>query len=133
MNTGAGSVLTDESVPTVVPTGWFSATWAFDRARSVGASLTLVTVSVKFTEASGVAPTVASSTLTVTLYEDFVSKSSGTPALSRSSVPTISKNAASAPVSESVFVPSASSVMTMSANLIARIVSVFSGSVVVVF
>ena len=33
-------------LPTFVATGWFSATLAFDSALSVGASLTLVTVTV---------------------------------------------------------------------------------------
>ncbi len=91
-----------------------------------------MTVSVKFVVRSGVEPTVVSSTLTVTLYDDFISKSRTVPALSRSSVPTISKNVASAPARESAFVPSASSVTTMSASLIAAAVLVFSASVVVV-
>ncbi len=61
----------------------------------------------------------ASSTWTVTSKLAFVSKSRAVPAFRRSSVPTISKLAASAPVSVRSFVPRASSVITMSAILMA--------------
>src|SRR5712691_9489899 len=84
--------------------------------------------SVKFVEASGVAPTVASSTLTVTLYEFLTSKFA--PPLKRSSLPTIENEAASGPDSDSTLVPSASSTIVISATLIA---GPFSGVEVTVF
>ncbi len=44
MSPASGS--TDESVPTVVPAAWFSATVELESAMSVGSSLTLVTETV---------------------------------------------------------------------------------------
>ena len=61
-----------------------------------------------------------------------VSKSSVSPADRNSSVPSISNRPASAPVSDRSLVPSASSVMTMSATLMRAVVSVSSPIVVVV-
>ena len=65
MLAASGSVELND--PTGVATAEFSATRLFVNAIAVGASLTLVIVSVKFRVRSGVAPTAASFTLTVTL------------------------------------------------------------------
>ena len=90
---------------------------------TVGASFTSVSVIASAAVSSGVTPTVASSTLTVTCRVPFVSKSSAAFAFRNSSNPSISKSAASAPVSVRVSVPKASSVTTMSATFVRLVTS----------
>ena len=100
---------------------------------TVGASLASVTVMARAALSSGVAGSAASSTSTVTSSTGFVSKSRLAPAERYSSVPSISNSAASAPLRLKTFVPTASSLTTMSATLIRAVVSVSSAKVVVVF
>ena len=94
----------------------------------VGASLMSVIWKVRSTESSGVAPTLVSSTETVTEKLESVSKSRMVPALRNNSVPKRVNRSALGPASESVSEPKASSLMTKSANLISEAVSVFSAS-----
>jgi hypothetical protein len=73
--------------------------------------------------ASGAPPTVASSTVTATSSVGLALASSVWPALRNSSLPMISNRAASAPVRPSTFTPRPSSITTMSATLVASVVS----------
>src|SRR5437879_1963018 len=106
---------------TTVLVGAFSATLAAVPEVIVGASLTSAMARWKLCDASGAAwlPAVVSLALTVTSYAAFASKLA--PPLKCSSGPlmpvTIEKKVASAPDSDRVLVPSASSVMAMSATL----------------
>ena len=95
-----------------------------------GGSFTSVTARAKAALSSGLAPTSGSSTWTVTAREGLVSKSRVTPALRKSSAPWISKRFASAPTSESAFVPWASSSMRISATLVRVSVPAFSARLV---
>jgi len=98
---------------------------------TVGGLFVSVIVIDKGAVSSGVTPTEMSSTSTVTFRVELTAKSRLVAGARCNSVPTISNSAASGPLRLRVFVPRASSVITISATLIALERSWFTAKFVV--